>query len=202
MKTSAYPDPVTQADAQALVSASSSVFSLDDLQGSSGAEDVGGSDRLPQEPQQLDISSIEFDHGHAQAAAASATDQVTSAQARPVPARKHEPGWPTAHHPGLRRVTRMLGSGSVEERAVVSPTPRRLLRPVFFNGSGVELGRVITRCPSPFPGCFGPLRGPLAARRELRLVHHIEAGATFPSPTSSPTLTSTASAFLTRARTS
>jgi alpha-glucoside transport system substrate-binding protein len=34
VKTSAYPDPVSQADAQALVSASSFVFSLDDLQGS------------------------------------------------------------------------------------------------------------------------------------------------------------------------
>ena len=34
VKTSAYPDPVSQADAQALVSATSFVFSLDDLQGS------------------------------------------------------------------------------------------------------------------------------------------------------------------------
>jgi len=34
IKTSAYPDTVTQADAQALVGASSFVFSLDDLQGS------------------------------------------------------------------------------------------------------------------------------------------------------------------------
>jgi multiple sugar transport system substrate-binding protein/alpha-glucoside transport system substrate-binding protein len=34
VKTSAYPDPVTQADAKALVNASSFVFSLDDLQGS------------------------------------------------------------------------------------------------------------------------------------------------------------------------
>jgi alpha-glucoside transport system substrate-binding protein len=31
--TSAYPDPVTQKDAQALVNATSFVFSLDDLQG-------------------------------------------------------------------------------------------------------------------------------------------------------------------------
>jgi alpha-glucoside transport system substrate-binding protein len=34
VKSSAYPDPVSQADAQALVSATSFVFSLDDLQGS------------------------------------------------------------------------------------------------------------------------------------------------------------------------
>ena len=34
IKTSAYPNPVAQADAQALVNASSFVFSLDDLQGS------------------------------------------------------------------------------------------------------------------------------------------------------------------------
>jgi alpha-glucoside transport system substrate-binding protein len=34
VKTSSYPDPVSQADAQALVSATSFVFSLDDLQGS------------------------------------------------------------------------------------------------------------------------------------------------------------------------
>ena len=34
VKTSAYPDPVSQADAQALVGATSFVFSLDDLQGS------------------------------------------------------------------------------------------------------------------------------------------------------------------------
>jgi alpha-glucoside transport system substrate-binding protein len=59
VKTSAYPDPVTQADAQALVSASSFVFSLDDLQGSWEPKMWADLIDFLKNPSSSNISSIE-----------------------------------------------------------------------------------------------------------------------------------------------
>jgi alpha-glucoside transport system substrate-binding protein len=55
--TSAYPDPVTQADAQALVNATSFVFSLDDLQGT--WEPMMWTDMLNFVKKPSDVSTIE-----------------------------------------------------------------------------------------------------------------------------------------------
>ena len=59
VKSSAYPDAVTQADAQALVSASSFVFSLDDLQGSWEPKLWADLIQFLQNPSASNVSSIE-----------------------------------------------------------------------------------------------------------------------------------------------
>jgi alpha-glucoside transport system substrate-binding protein len=59
VKTSAYPDPVTQADAQALVNASSFVFSLDDLQGSWEPKMWADLIQFLQSPTSSNVSTIE-----------------------------------------------------------------------------------------------------------------------------------------------
>ena len=59
VKQSAYPDPVTQADAQALVNASSFVFSLDDLQGSWEPKMWADLLQFLQNPSSSNVSTIE-----------------------------------------------------------------------------------------------------------------------------------------------
>jgi alpha-glucoside transport system substrate-binding protein len=59
VKSSAYPDAVTQADAQALVNASSFVFSLDDLQGSWEPKLWADLIQFIQNPSASNVSSIE-----------------------------------------------------------------------------------------------------------------------------------------------
>jgi alpha-glucoside transport system substrate-binding protein len=59
VKKSAYPDAVTQADAQALVSASSFVFSLDDLQGSWEPKMWADLLQFLQNPSSSNVSTIE-----------------------------------------------------------------------------------------------------------------------------------------------
>ncbi|MGA8633486.1 MAG: ABC transporter substrate-binding protein [Candidatus Dormiibacterota bacterium] len=59
VKTSAYPDTVTQADAQALVGATSFVFSLDDLQGSWEPKMWADLLQFLQNPSSSNVSTIE-----------------------------------------------------------------------------------------------------------------------------------------------
>ncbi len=75
----------------------------------------------------------------------------------------------------------MLGSGSVDDRAAVSPTPRGLLTR-FLNGSGVELGPGHHPMPIPFPGVSVRYVDRWQPEENLALFTNLEPGATFPKP--------------------
>jgi len=86
---------VNQADAQALVGASSFVFSLDDLQGSWEPHMWADLLQFLQNPSSRNVAHDEGDHGLA------GDDRprslVASSASRPVWAQNHEPGRPLAH---------------------------------------------------------------------------------------------------------
>jgi len=82
IKTSAYPDTVTQADAQALVGASSFVFSLDDLQGSWEPHMWADLLQFLQNPSSSNVATIEATMD-SQATTALVTSSLI-AQSRPV----------------------------------------------------------------------------------------------------------------------